>query len=69
VLENLEVPLFYQGRVGPESRKKAEYLAERVGLGKRLEHRPLRVRADSAADKQLGRRSEDEHRRWGRLRC
>ena len=40
VLENLEVPLFYQGRVGPESRKKAEYLAERVGLGKRLEHRP-----------------------------
>ena len=24
VLENLEVPLFYQGRVGPESRRKAE---------------------------------------------
>ena len=32
VLENFEVPLFYQGRVGPESRKKAEYLADRVGL-------------------------------------
>ena len=43
VLENLEVPLFYQGRVGPESRAKAEYLADRVGLGKRLEHRPLEL--------------------------
>ncbi len=43
VLENLEVPLFYQGRVGPESRQKAEYLADRVGLGKRLEHRPLEL--------------------------
>ncbi len=43
VLENLEVPLFYQGRVGRESRAKAEYLAERVGLGKRLEHRPLEL--------------------------
>jgi putative ABC transport system ATP-binding protein len=43
VLENLEVPLFYQGRVGPESRKKAEYLADRVGLGQRLEHRPLEL--------------------------
>ena len=43
VLENLEVPLFYQGRVGPESRKKAEYLAERVGLGQRLEHKPLEL--------------------------
>ncbi|MBL8729996.1 MAG: ABC transporter ATP-binding protein [Planctomycetes bacterium] len=43
VLENLEVPLFYQGRVGAESRQKAEYLAERVGLGQRLEHRPLEL--------------------------
>jgi putative ABC transport system ATP-binding protein len=43
VLENLEVPLFYQGRVGAESRKKAEYLADRVGLGQRLEHRPLEL--------------------------
>jgi putative ABC transport system ATP-binding protein len=40
VLENLEVPLFYQGRVGAESRRKAAHLAERVGLGGRLEHRP-----------------------------
>jgi len=43
VLENLEVPLFYQGRVGPESRKKAQYLADRVGLGKRLEHKPMEL--------------------------
>ena len=43
VLENLEVPLFYQGRVGPESRKKAEYLADRVGLGRRLEHKPMEL--------------------------
>ncbi|MGC6489135.1 MAG: ABC transporter ATP-binding protein [Planctomycetota bacterium] len=43
VLENLEVPLFYQGRVGPESRAKAAYLADRVGLGQRLEHKPLEL--------------------------
>jgi putative ABC transport system ATP-binding protein len=43
VLENLEVPLFYQGRVGPESRAKAQYLADRVGLGKRLEHKPMEL--------------------------
>jgi putative ABC transport system ATP-binding protein len=43
VLENLEVPLFYQGRVGAESRRKAEHLAERVGLQGRLEHRPMEL--------------------------
>ena len=43
VLENLEVPLFYQGRVGAESREKAEYLADRVGLGQRLAHKPLEL--------------------------
>ena len=43
VLENLEVPLFYQGRVGAESRAKAERLAERVGLAGRLSHRPLEL--------------------------
>ncbi len=40
VLENLEVPLFYQGRVNAETRDKAAALAERVGLGGRLDHRP-----------------------------
>ncbi|MCA8978350.1 MAG: ABC transporter ATP-binding protein [Planctomycetes bacterium] len=43
VLENLEVPLFYQNAVGPESRAKAAHLAERVGLAGRLEHRPLEL--------------------------
>ncbi len=43
VLENLEVPLFYQGRVGPESRAKAEILARRVGLDGRLDHRPMEL--------------------------
>ena len=43
VLENLEVPLFYQGRVGIESRRKAEGLAERVGLAGRLDHRPAEL--------------------------
>lgn len=43
VLENLEVPLFYQGRVGEASRAKAEQLATRVGLAGRLEHRPLEL--------------------------
>jgi len=43
VLENLEVPLFYQNRVGEASRIKGEKLAERVGLQGRLEHRPMEL--------------------------
>jgi len=43
VLENLEVPLFYQNRVGADSRAKAEELATRVGLAGRLAHRPLEL--------------------------
>lgn len=43
VLENLEVPLFYQDRVGPESRAKAEELALRVGLEGRLDHKPMEL--------------------------
>ncbi|MBK8096483.1 MAG: ABC transporter ATP-binding protein [Planctomycetes bacterium] len=43
VLENLEVPLFYQGRIGPESRAKAEHLATRVGLAGRLDHKPMEL--------------------------
>ncbi|MDP6930404.1 MAG: ABC transporter ATP-binding protein [Planctomycetota bacterium] len=42
-LENLEVPLFYQGRVGAESRQKAEDLAIRVGLEGRLSHKPTEL--------------------------
>jgi putative ABC transport system ATP-binding protein len=43
VLENIEVPLFYQGWPEEESREMAEYLAERVGLGERLDHRPFEL--------------------------
>jgi len=40
VLENIELPLFYAGRRMSQCRKRAEDLAERVGLGHRLRHRP-----------------------------
>lgn len=40
VLENLEVPLFYQGVPPKERRERAERLAETVGLGERAHHRP-----------------------------
>lgn len=40
VLENIEVPLYYQGLPPHESREIAVRLATQVGLGKRLDHRP-----------------------------
>lgn len=40
VIENIEVPLFYQGAHEHESRERAAMLASRVGLGHRLEHHP-----------------------------
>ncbi|MEM7755909.1 MAG: ABC transporter ATP-binding protein [Planctomycetota bacterium] len=40
VRENIELPLYYQGTDKDESAKRAEMLAERVGLGERLDHRP-----------------------------
>ena len=43
ILGCLDRPTSGEYRVGPESRAKAEYLADRVGLGKRLEHRPLEL--------------------------
>jgi putative ABC transport system ATP-binding protein len=43
VLENLEVPLFYQNRIGQASKRKAEELALRVGLEGRLGHRPAEL--------------------------
>jgi putative ABC transport system ATP-binding protein len=43
VLENIEVPLYYQGWPELESRAVAEELAVRVGLGDRLEHRPYEL--------------------------
>lgn len=40
VVENIQVPLYYQGRLGPAERKRCTDLAERVGLANRLDHRP-----------------------------
>jgi len=40
VIENIEVPLLYQGKVNTQTRARCIRLAEMVGLGKRLDHRP-----------------------------
>ncbi len=40
VIENIEVPLFYQGLAPDAMRERAEELAELVGLSDRLGHRP-----------------------------
>ncbi len=43
VVENIEVPLYYQGWRADESRAQAVALAERVGLGDRLDHKPFEL--------------------------
>jgi putative ABC transport system ATP-binding protein len=43
VVENIEVPLYYMGRLNRESRKKSIELAKMVGLGQRLDHRPTQL--------------------------
>lgn len=43
VQENIELPLFYQGWESEESRNRAAELADRVGLGDRLGHRPTEL--------------------------
>jgi putative ABC transport system ATP-binding protein len=43
VLENIEVPLFYQGIPAREARERAQRYAEIVGLGGRTHHRPLEL--------------------------
>jgi putative ABC transport system ATP-binding protein len=43
VVENIEVPLYYQGRLNAEDRQRCLYLAEMVGLGDRLTHRPTQL--------------------------
>lgn len=43
VLENIEVPLYYQGRVGPRQHERCRELASLVGLGNRLGHRPTQL--------------------------
>lgn len=43
VLENIEVPLYYMGRLGRNTRQRCRELAEMVGLGERLNHRPAQL--------------------------
>ena len=43
VIENIEVPLYYQGLPAEESRAIATVFAERVGLGDRLYHKPFEL--------------------------
>src|SRR5438309_3984441 len=44
VVENIEIPLLYQGtRLTEETRHRCYELAELVGLGDRLDHRPMQL--------------------------
>ena len=43
VLENIEVPLYYMGRLGAPERERCHELAEMVGLSDRLKHRPVQL--------------------------
>ena len=43
VVENIEVPLYYQGRPEAESRALAQEVAARVGLADRLDHKPYEL--------------------------
>ena len=43
VLENIQVPLYYQGRSESESEERARKLAALVGLENRLEHKPFEL--------------------------
>jgi len=43
VLENIEVPLYYQGRMSSNYRNRCHELAGMVGLGDRLDHRPAQL--------------------------
>ncbi len=40
ILENIEVPLFYQGMPRSSRRERSRHMAELVGLGDRASHRP-----------------------------
>jgi putative ABC transport system ATP-binding protein len=43
VVENIEVPLLYQGRLDAQTRRRCIELAHMVGLGDRLDHRPTQL--------------------------
>ena len=43
VLENIEVPLYYRGRLNDADRQRCRELARMVGLADRLDHRPAQL--------------------------
>jgi putative ABC transport system ATP-binding protein len=43
VVENIEMPLYYSGRIDAETRSRCIDLAKLVGLGERLDHRPSQL--------------------------
>jgi putative ABC transport system ATP-binding protein len=43
VVENIELPLYYQGGITREARSRCLQMAEMVGLGERLDHRPYQL--------------------------
>lgn len=43
VVENIQVPLLYQGKVNDQTYHRCVRLAEMVGLGNRLDHRPTQL--------------------------
>jgi putative ABC transport system ATP-binding protein len=43
VVENIELPLYYQGNVSRQAREQCIRMAEMVGLGERLDHRPFQL--------------------------
>lgn len=43
VVENIEVPLYYMGRLDTQARDRCKKLAKMVGLGERLDHRPTQL--------------------------
>jgi putative ABC transport system ATP-binding protein len=43
VIENIEVPLYYSGRLNAAARRRCLELAALVGLGERVQHRPSQL--------------------------
>jgi putative ABC transport system ATP-binding protein len=43
LLENVELPLYYRGTITAKARARCRRLAELVGLGQRLDHRPTQL--------------------------
>src|SRR5207237_3300808 len=64
VVENIEIPLLYQGcRLTDQTRERCIALAEIVGLGDRLDHRPTQLSGGEQQRVAVGRApANDPHR-------